>query len=199
MALARARRCGPGARDDLLAGLGVDAHPSVLGRSCVRTGDRVPVGRPRHRPSGPAAAAARCAAGPGPRRLVLQPVSDSRSDRRRRLRADRRRSGRPGRPGIPRLARAGAPADDRVRARVRVGVRAAVPAASQSASGARHGTCPAWQGCSNDPARVAMGSARGLGPDPRRPRLAVGHRPVPRRRSPHRRPRVGGRSRRSRC
>ena len=97
VALARARGRSARARDDLVAGLGVDARPPVLGRPRARPGDRVPAGRPGHRPSGPAPAPARRAADPQPRLVVLQPVPDARPDRRHRLRADRGRSGRPGR------------------------------------------------------------------------------------------------------
>ena len=51
-----------------LAGLGVDARPSVLGRPRVRPGHRVPARRPGHRPPGRARAGARRAAAAQPRR-----------------------------------------------------------------------------------------------------------------------------------
>ena len=99
-ALARARRRGAGDRDDLVAGLGVDARPPVLGRPRARPGDRVPAGRlwpPAGRPR--SLRAARRAADAQPRRVVLQPVPDPRPDPRRRLRADRRRP--TSRQGVP--------------------------------------------------------------------------------------------------
>ena len=84
---ARARPRGARARDDLVAGLGMDARPPVLGRPRARPGHRVSPGRSGHRPYGPAPAPARREADPQPRPVVLQPLPHARPDRRRRLRA----------------------------------------------------------------------------------------------------------------
>ena len=65
---ARARRRGARARDDLVAGLGVDARPPALGRPRAGAGRRLPADRPGHRPSGSAAARARRAAAAQARR-----------------------------------------------------------------------------------------------------------------------------------
>ena len=129
--VARAGRRGARARDDLVAGLGVDARPSVLGRHRAGPGDRVPVRSARDRTSRAAAAHTRRQADPQPRPVVVQPVPDPRADRRDRLREARCRPRQPGRPGVPRLARHRAAADDHFRAAVRVGVREAVLAPAQ--------------------------------------------------------------------
>ena len=84
----------PVLRDDRVAGLGVDARPPVLGRPRAGPGHRVSSGRTGHRPSGASPAPSRRAPDPQPRRVVLQPVSDARPDRRRRLREARRGPGR---------------------------------------------------------------------------------------------------------
>jgi hypothetical protein len=92
-----------------------------------------------HRPSGPSPAAARRAADPRPRLVVLQPVPDARPDRHRRLRDDRCRPGRPGRSRLRRLPRPGGAADDRVRAGLRLGLRDAVQARPPQVPGSPHG------------------------------------------------------------
>ena len=135
--LARARRRGARARDDLVAGLGVDARPPVLGRPRAGPGDRVPAGRSGHRPSGAAPAPARHAADPQPRLVVVQPVPDARPDRGHRLRDGSWPAGSAqGVPGLRRHARPGAAADDRVRAGLRVGLRDARSRQRRSAPGA---------------------------------------------------------------
>src|SRR6516162_9548355 len=88
-----------------------------------RAGDRVPPGRPGHGPPGLPPARARRKAGSQPRVVLLQPVPDTRPDRRRCLRGDRRRPGSPGCSGLPGHARPGAAAFDPVRAGVRIRVR----------------------------------------------------------------------------
>ena len=123
VAVARARRGGSCARRDLAAGLGADAGPPALGRPRAGPGRRVPPGRPGDRPSIGPRAPARGPADPRRRPVVLQPLPDARPDRHRRLRQGRGRPGSAGRSGVRHLARPGAAADDRLRARLRGGLR----------------------------------------------------------------------------
>ncbi len=86
-----------------------------------------------------AAAPARLAAAAQPRPVVLQPVSDPRPDRRRRVREGRGRPRRPRRAVVPARRRPDRAADDPVRPGVRGRLRDPVPAASRLAGRASAG------------------------------------------------------------
>ena len=131
MGLAGARRRGARDRDDLVAGVGVDARPPVLGRPRAGPGHRVPSRRARHRPPAPllrlldARPLRSLGLSSYSLYLIHGPIVIVVYEKVVAGRFGQRRS------GLPRHGRPGGAADDRVRAALRGGLRDPVPAAAR--------------------------------------------------------------------